>query len=237
MSRLSQSRSTSRKATASVATWLSDATRMPWTGPLPDCLKSKFGDATSRFSLLDPVPEIAPDFVKRVTGMMIAGKGDLLPVSALPIDGSRFPPEPLRWEKRSIASEIPIWDPDICIDCGRCALVCPHAAILFKAFEPARGHARRIPLEGLDREGAPAGKRITIQVAPDDCTGCGICVEICPAKSKKEVKHKAINMLPKTGHLQRERENYKYFLEIPEMDRSEVNGIVGQRHTIASASL
>jgi pyruvate-ferredoxin/flavodoxin oxidoreductase len=183
----------------------------------------QFGDATSRFSLLDPVPEIAPDFVKRVTGMMIAGKGDLLPVSALPIDGT-FPTGTAQWEKRSIASEIPIWDPDICIDCGRCALVCPHAAILFKAFDP-----REDMPDGFlwkDSTGKElAGKRITIQVAPDDCTGCGICVEICPAKSKKEVKHKAINMLPKTGHLERERENYKYFLEIPEMDRSEVNGI------------
>ena len=166
------------------------------------------------------VPETAPDFVQRVTGMMLAGKGDLLPVSALPVDGT-FPTGTAKWEKRSIADEIPIWDPDLCIDCGRCALVCPHAAIRFKAFDP------EVPIpEGfLWKESTGKdlrGMRIAIQVAPDDCTGCGICVEICPAKSKEAVKHKAIDMEPKLPHLERERRNYEVFLEIPEMDRSRV---------------
>jgi pyruvate-ferredoxin/flavodoxin oxidoreductase len=168
-----------------------------------------------------PVPDIAPDFVQRVTATIMAGRGDLLPVSALPVDGT-FPTDTARWEKRSIAQEIPIWDPDICIDCGRCALVCPHASIRFKVFDPD------IPVpEGfLWKE--PTGKdfpgqRIAIQVAPDDCTGCGICVEICPAKSKEKVKHKAINMEPKGPHLERERRNFEYYLELPEADRSEVN--------------
>jgi pyruvate-ferredoxin/flavodoxin oxidoreductase len=161
--------------------------------------KVDVGEATGTIRMTDPVPEIAPDFVKRVTGLMLAGKGDLLPVSALPVDGE-FPTGTAMWEKRSIADEIPIWDSDICIDCGRCALVCPHAAILFKAFDP------EIPLpEGfLWKESTGKdlrGKRIVIQVAPDDCTGCGICVEVCPAKSKESVKHKAINMEPKTDHL------------------------------------
>jgi len=181
------------------------------------------GEPTSSLRLADPVPEVAPDFVKRVTGMMIAGKGDLLPVSALPVDGT-FPTGTTMWEKRSIAHEIPIWDPDICIDCGRCALVCPHAAIRFKAFDPAV----EIPDGFLWKESTGkdlAGKRITIQVAPDDCTGCGICVEICPAKSKEVVKHKAINMMPKNDHLEREQRNFEYFLEIPEMERSEVNAV------------
>jgi len=179
------------------------------------------GTATSETRIKDPVPQVAPDFVKRVTGMMIAGRGDLLPVSALPVDGT-FPLGTAMWEKRSIALEIPIWDSTLCIDCGRCALVCPHAAIRFKAFEPDVP----IPDGFLWKESTGKdlrGKRITIQVAPDDCTGCGICVEICPAVSKEAVRHKAINMEPKDGHLERERRNFQAFLEIPDMGRSEVN--------------
>ena len=167
------------------------------------------------------IPDVAPDFVQRVTAMMLEGKGDLLPVSALPVDGT-FPTGTAQWEKRSIATEIPIWDPDICIDCGRCALVCPHAAIRFKAFpadqETPPGFLSKEPV-GHDLD----GYRIAIQVAPDDCTGCAICVDICPAKSKEIVKHKAINMEPKDDHLERERANYSFFLDIPEIDRSEVN--------------
>jgi pyruvate-ferredoxin/flavodoxin oxidoreductase len=179
------------------------------------------GEVDSATRIADPVPDVAPDFVKRVTGTMLAGKGDLLPVSALPVDGT-FPTGTAMWEKRSIAVEIPIWDPDICIDCGRCALVCPHAAIRFKAFEPDVP----VPDGFLWKESTGKdlrGLRITIQVAPDDCTGCGVCVEVCPAKSKEVVSHKAINMEPKTDHLERERKNFSYFLEIPEMDRSAVN--------------
>ncbi len=177
--------------------------------------------AESMRRIADPVPEIAPTFVKRVTAMMMAGRGDLLPVSALPVDGT-FPTGTAMWEKRSIADEIPIWDPDLCIDCGRCALVCPHAAIRFKAFEP------HIPIPDgfLWKESTGKdlrGLRIVIQVAPDDCTGCGVCVEVCPAKSKEVVRHKAINMEPIDEHLDRERGNFSYFLEIPEMDRSQVN--------------
>jgi pyruvate-ferredoxin/flavodoxin oxidoreductase len=169
---------------------------------------------------LPTVSEAAPDFVKRITAMMMEGRGDLLPVSALPVDGT-FPTGTAQWEKRSIAEEIPIWDPSICIDCARCALVCPHAAIRIKAFDPAIA----APDGFAWKESATKdleGWRIVVQVAPDDCTGCGVCVDVCPAKSKEMVKHKAINMLPKLDHLDRERRNWSYFLEIPEIDRSEV---------------
>jgi pyruvate-ferredoxin/flavodoxin oxidoreductase len=171
--------------------------------------------------IADPIPEIAPDFVKRVTGMIMAGKGDQLPVSALPVDGT-FPIGTARWEKRSIAREIPVWDPSICIDCGRCALVCPHASIRFKVFDADIP----IPDGFLWKEPTGSdfpGKRVAIQVAPDDCTGCGVCVEVCPAKSKEVVKHKAINMEPKRDHLERERRNFEVFLALPEVHRSEVN--------------
>ncbi|MBN2114572.1 MAG: pyruvate:ferredoxin (flavodoxin) oxidoreductase, partial [Acidimicrobiia bacterium] len=170
-----------------------------------------------------PVPQEAPEFVRKVTGEIIAGRGDLLPVSAFPPDGT-FPTGTTQYEKRSIALEIPIWDPDICIDCARCALVCPHAAIRIKYYDPAvleqapAGFPSREP-KGKDFP----GKLLTVQVAPDDCTGCGVCVSICPAKSKEEVKHKAINMEPKDPHLERERERFDFFLTIPEVDRSLVN--------------
>jgi pyruvate-ferredoxin/flavodoxin oxidoreductase len=170
-----------------------------------------------------PVPETAPDFVQRVTGMIIAGKGDLLPVSALPVDGT-FPTGTAQYEKRSIAMEIPIWDPEICIDCARCALVCPHAAIRVKYYEPDAIADAPGTFQTREPKGKEfAGKQLTIQVAPDDCTGCAVCVNICPAKSKEQVKHKAINMEPKDDHLERERENYEYFLDIPEVDRTTVN--------------
>ncbi len=179
------------------------------------------GKADGSARIRPAVPDVAPDFVRRVTSMMLQGKGDLLPVSSMPVDGT-FPTNTARWEKRSIATEIPIWDPDICIDCGRCALVCPHAAIRFKAFpadtEVPSGFMWKEPT-GSDLEGT----KIAVQVAPDDCTGCTICVDICPAKSKEEVKHKALNMRPKADHLEAERANFDFFLTLPETERSLVN--------------
>jgi pyruvate-ferredoxin/flavodoxin oxidoreductase len=180
-------------------------------------------EATSKRRLRPPVPEDAPDFVQRVTSMIMAGRGDLLPVSAFPVDGT-FPTDTTQYEKRSIALDIPIWDPDICIDCARCALVCPHAAIRVKYFDEA--DLDGAPEGFLSRESKGKdfpGKLLTIQVAPDDCTGCSVCVNVCPAKSKEEVKHKAINMAPKFDHLERERRNFEFFLDIPEIDRTSVN--------------
>ena len=179
--------------------------------------------ATSALQRRPVVPVDAPAFVREVTGPLIEGHGDDLPVGALPVDGT-FPTGTARYEKRSLALEIPIWDPSICIDCAKCTLVCPHAAIRLKVFAP----------EAL--EGAPEGflskdwrardlqgMRMTIQVAPDDCTGCGICVDTCPAHSKEEVRHKSIDMEPKDEHLEVERRRYEFFLSIPEIDRTLVD--------------
>jgi len=169
-----------------------------------------------------PVADDATDFVKRVTSMILAGRGDLLPVSALPVDGT-FPTGTAKFEKRSIAAEIPLWDADICIQCGLCAIVCPHAAIRSKAYsaEELQGaplHFLSLPWGAKDS----SDYKLTIQVAPDDCTGCGVCVDVCPARSKSVAKHKAINMSPKLPSLQQERERYDFFLKLPEMDRRHV---------------
>ena len=176
-------------------------------------------DATSERYRPPVVPPEAPGFVQKVTAMMLAGEGDLLPVSALPVDGT-FPTDTAQWERRSIAREIPIWDPTICIDCAKCALVCPHAAIRMKVFEP--GEAEGAPATFLHKEWKDReqpGRRMTIQVLPDDCTGCGICVDVCPARSKSELKHKAIDMCPKDEHLDAERANWDFFRTIPDPDR------------------
>ncbi len=168
------------------------------------------------------VPADAPDFVQRVTAMMLEDKGDLLPVSALPVDGT-FPTGTTKYEKRSIAVDIPIFDPDICIECAKCSFVCPHAAIRMKVFEPsalddAPDTFRTRPFRSRDLP----DHLMTIQVAPDDCTGCGVCVDVCPAKSKEEVKHKAINMAPKIDHLDEERSNWDFFLKIPEPPHDQI---------------
>jgi pyruvate-ferredoxin/flavodoxin oxidoreductase len=178
---------------------------------------------TGDVPMREVVPDIAPDFVKRVTAKMLAGEGDLLPVSALPVDGT-FPLGTTQYERRGIAREIPILDPEICIDCAKCAIVCPHAAIRMKAF-PAEAVAdapasfRTLAFRSKELE----DHLVTYQVAPDDCTGCGVCVDVCPAKSKEEVRHKAINMKLKDDHLDAERENFEFFKTIPEPDRTRFN--------------
>jgi pyruvate-ferredoxin/flavodoxin oxidoreductase len=168
------------------------------------------------------VPDDTPDFVARVTAAMLAGHGDRLPVSALPVDGT-FPTGTARYEKRSIALEIPIWDPTICIDCAKCALVCPHAAIRMKVYPPdaLEGAPEGFPTKEWRDRHLP-GMAMTIQVAPDDCTGCGLCVDACPAHAKEEVGHRSINLESKDAHLETERERFAFFLEIPEIDRTTV---------------
>ncbi len=179
-------------------------------------------EVTSTLEFIPPMPADAPDFVQRVTGMIAGRKGDLLPVSALPVDGT-FPTATTQYEKRSIALEVPVWDPEICIDCARCALVCPHAAIRLKVYDPSELEGapeafQTKPWKGRDF----AGMNTTIQVAPEDCTGCMVCVNVCPAKSKEEVKHKAINMVPKMDVLDEEKENFDFFMSIPDIDRTTV---------------
>jgi pyruvate-ferredoxin/flavodoxin oxidoreductase len=171
---------------------------------------------------LPPLPDEAPDFVKNITARMLAGEGDLLPVSALPVDGT-WMTDTARWEKRAIAQELPIWDPSICIDCGKCAIVCPHAAIRIKVFPESE--LRNAP-EGFQSKAYRSRElkdhRLTVQVAPDDCTGCGVCVDVCPARSKTEAKHKSITMEPAMAHRDAERPNYEFFLSLPEIDREAV---------------
>jgi pyruvate-ferredoxin/flavodoxin oxidoreductase len=168
------------------------------------------------------VPVEAPAFVQRVTAEMIAGRGDLLPVSALPADGV-FPVGTSRWERRDIAEELPLWDPSICIDCAKCTLVCPHAAIRMKVFSP---DALAGAPEGFQhkewKSKEQPGMLMSIQVAPDDCNGCGTCADYCPAHSKQVVKHKSIDMAPKEGRLEKERAGWEFFKSLPEFDRTQV---------------
>jgi pyruvate-ferredoxin/flavodoxin oxidoreductase len=168
------------------------------------------------------VSDQAPDLVKRVIAMMIAGKGDLLPVSAFPPDGT-WPTATTQWEKRNIAIDIPVWDEAICIQCNKCAMVCPHAAIRAKVYEPAALEGAPATFKSVDYKAKDfAGQKYTIQVAPEDCTGCEICVRVCPAKDKSSPKHKALNMAPQMPLREPERENYAFFLDLPEVDRASV---------------
>ena len=178
---------------------------------------------TSTFDMRPPVPDEAPEFVKKVTAEMIAGRGDELPVSAFSPDGT-FPTGTTQWEKRNIALEIPEWDPDVCIQCGRCVMSCPHAVIRSKVY-PA----------DLLKEAPPSfkstearwrqfkGMRFTVQVSPEDCTGCGVCVYVCPAKSKEDPNRKALNMVFQPPIRERENENWKFFQQLPAPDRSKLN--------------
>jgi pyruvate-ferredoxin/flavodoxin oxidoreductase len=177
------------------------------------------GEVTNDQPTTPPVPVDVPDFVARVTSRLMAGDGDLLPVSALPVDGT-FPSGTTKYEKRAIALTIPIWDPEVCIDCGKCAIVCPHATIRMKVFPTSAVDSA--PADFLHKEFRSRDlpdHRLTIQVAPDDCTGCGVCVEVCPAKSKTDTSHKAINMEPVAEHRDIERGRWDFFQSIPPLDR------------------
>jgi pyruvate-ferredoxin/flavodoxin oxidoreductase len=166
------------------------------------------------------VADAAPDFVKRVTAMILANKGDLLPVSAFPVDGT-WPVGTAKWEKRNIAAEIPVWDESICIQCNKCALVCPHAAIRAKVYPSDQLSGAPATFKSMDYKGTEfKGHKYTIQVAPEDCTGCMLCVMMCPAKDKANPKHKSLDMAPQRPLRESERANYAFFLDLPEADRT-----------------
>ena len=179
--------------------------------------------ATATIELVSKVPLDAPEFVRNVTAEMIAGRGDRLPVSAFPEDGT-YPVGTTRWEKRNIAQDVPVWEPDLCIECGKCVMVCPHSTIRAKVCSES------------DLTDAPAGfksmpakwrefpdKLYTIQVAVEDCTGCRLCVEVCPAKDKSNVSRKALNMQPQLPLRDSERVNWDYFLTLPDLHK---NGLI-----------
>jgi pyruvate-ferredoxin/flavodoxin oxidoreductase len=179
--------------------------------------------SSSDFDLIPSISGKAPEFVRNVLGQIAAGHGDLLPVSALPAGGA-FPTGTAQWEKRNIAQFIPVWDKDLCIQCGKCAMVCPHAVIRAKVYSPdladkapATFQWAKPKWKGMEQE------RYTLQVAPEDCTGCAVCVEICPVKSKSDASHKAINMAPQAPLREAERDNWEFFLDLPEVDRSKLS--------------
>ncbi|KIU34979.1 MULTISPECIES: pyruvate:ferredoxin (flavodoxin) oxidoreductase [Atlantibacter] len=171
------------------------------------------------------VADAAPDFVKTVTAAMLAGLGDALPVSALPPDGT-WPLGTTRWEKRNIAEEIPIWKPELCTQCNHCVAACPHSAIRAKVVSPEALEAAPDALQSLDVKSRDMrGQKYVLQVAPEDCTGCNLCVEVCPAKDRQDPDIKAINMMSRLEHVEEEKVNYDFFLQLPEIDRNQLERI------------
>ena len=175
---------------------------------------------TNTLDLPPVVPEGAPAFVQNVTAEIIAGRGDQLPVSAFPVDGT-YPVGTAQWEKRNIAQDVPVWEPDLCIECGKCVLVCPHATIRAKVYDAS---ALASAPEGFKHMPAKwrelPDKRYTIQVAVEDCTGCRLCVEVCPAKDKSNLSRKALNMHTQLPLRERERANWDFFLKLPEVNKN-----------------
>ena len=179
--------------------------------------------ANSDFDIVGAISGKAPKFVHDVLGKIAAGQGDLLPVSAIPAGGA-FPTGTTQWEKRNIAQFIPVWDKDLCIQCGKCVMVCPHAVIRSKVYSaelgdksPATFQWAKPKWKGMEQD------RYTLQVAPEDCTGCAVCVEVCPVKSKSDASHKAITMASQAPLREPERENWDFFLSLPEVDRSKLS--------------
>ena len=179
--------------------------------------------ASSDFDLIPSISGKAPEFVRNVLGEIAAGTGDLLPVSAIPAGGA-FPTATAQWEKRNIAQFIPVWDKDLCIQCGKCVMVCPHAVIRAKVYSPELGDKAPATFQwakpkwkGMETD------HYTLQVAPEDCTGCAVCVDVCPVKSKSDASKKAINMAPQAPLREAERDNWEFFLELPEVDRNKLS--------------
>lgn len=177
---------------------------------------------SSRIEMPPVFSSEAPNFEREVLAVIYEGKGDELPVSAFPVDGT-FPTATAKWEKRNLALEIPVWDSKICIQCGKCALVCPHAVIRIKVYDSRELDGAPATFKSTEaRDKEFAGMKYTIQVAPEDCTGCAICVDVCPVKNKAETRLKAINMESQPPLRVPERENWDFFLKIPELDRRKI---------------
>ncbi|TSA28123.1 MAG: pyruvate:ferredoxin (flavodoxin) oxidoreductase [Ignavibacteriales bacterium] len=179
---------------------------------------------TSKIEIPSIVSDKAPDYVRNVLGKMMEGKGDNVKVSEMPIDGT-FPSATTQWEKRNIALDVPSWDSEWCIQCGKCAMVCPHACIRIKSYDKKYLNVAPSTFKMMDAKGKefPDGYAYTIQVAVEDCTGCEMCVEVCPAKNKKETRLKALNMTPQIPIREQERANWDFFLTLPELDRRLIN--------------
>ena len=178
---------------------------------------------SSEFDLIPSISPAAPEFVRNVLGEIAAGRGDQLPVSALPAGGT-FPTGTAQWEKRNIAQFIPEWDKDLCIQCGKCVMVCPHAVIRAKVYSPELGDKAPATFKwATPKWKGMENDHYTLQVAPEDCTGCAVCVDVCPVKSKSDASHKAINMVPQPPLRDAERENWEYFLNLPEVDRKKLS--------------
>ncbi len=179
--------------------------------------------ANSAHKMILPVPATAPTFVKEVIGEIIAARGEKLPVSKIPNDGT-WPTATTKYEKRNIAEKIPAWDPEVCIQCGNCTMVCPHAVIRMKAYAPAAAAGAPATFKSVDAKGKEFdGMKFTLQVAPEDCTGCGACVNICPAKNKANPELKAINLEPQIPLREAEAANWDFFLKIPNTDAKLLN--------------
>jgi pyruvate-ferredoxin/flavodoxin oxidoreductase len=178
---------------------------------------------SSSFDLQPPVPDRAPEFVREVIGPIIQGNGDFLPVSKMPLDGT-FPSGTAQWEKRNIALEVPEWDTELCIQCGKCVLVCPHAVIRAKVYDADKlAGAPEAFLSASARWKDMGQMKYTLQVSPEDCTGCTLCVDVCPAKSKTDANHKALNMVPQPPVRDREAKNWEFFLGLPEFNREKLS--------------
>ncbi|MEJ1297773.1 MAG: pyruvate:ferredoxin (flavodoxin) oxidoreductase [Candidatus Sedimenticola sp. (ex Thyasira tokunagai)] len=180
-------------------------------------------EASSTLELRPPVSDNAPEFVKQVCGEITAGRGDNIPVSMIPADGV-WPLDSASYEKRNLAREIPVWDEELCIYCGKCVFVCPHSAIRSKVFDSALAESapptfKHIKIKGKTFE---ENEHITYQVAPEDCTGCTLCRDICPAVDKKNPEHRALDMMPQPPLRDSERENWDFYLTIPEYDRNKI---------------
>jgi len=179
--------------------------------------------ATSKISMRPRVSPDAPDFVKKVLAPMIALEGEEVPVSSMPVDGT-FPTGTPQWEKRNIALDIPVWEADLCIQCGKCVFVCPHAVIRHKVYDKAALADAPATFKHIDSKFKEfPGMAYTIQVAPEDCTGCTLCVEACPAKDKTNPARKAINMAPQPPIRESEAKNWDFFYKLPEVDRTVMN--------------